>query len=520
MSSASIEEVRSRLDIVDVVSQSVPLRKAGRNFKAPCPFHNEKTPSFVVNPERQTWHCFGACGTGGDAFSFVMKREGLEFGEALRTLAEKVGVTLETRDKKAESKTSRLLEANKAAAAFFHHQLLTEPAAAEARKYVQQRGLSSEIVTAFQLGYCPPASGALFKNLSQHGFSRDECADAGLGTRNETGEVRDIFRGRLMFPIRDPRGRVIGFGGRAMTDSGPKYINSPQTPIFDKSGTLYGADRAREAARQLKRAVVVEGYMDVITAHQFGFENVVASMGTSLTEKQVEVLKRLCSRISLALDADTAGQEATLRSLKSSWQSFYRSVHPLQGNKRQRFLEGPPDQTVDIVMIPAGEDPDSIIRKDRDRWVSLLDSPKPLIDYLMEMEVGRANLDAPGARASILEEFRGLLVTTDFLDQEVYVRKLARLMDVSEETVKAAINTPANNSVRQPRARPPQSRPRPQSTPTPRRGDMLEEYVLSILLRTPSLISKMEDADPEWFVDLANREIFKRLASGHRFEDL
>ena len=520
MSSASIEEVRSRLDIVDVVSQSVPLKKAGRNFKAPCPFHNEKTPSFVVNPERQTWHCFGACGTGGDAFSFVMKREGLEFGEALRTLAEKVGVTLETRDKKAESKTSRLLEANKAAAAFFHHQLLTDPAAAEARKYVQKRGLSSEIVTAFQLGYCPPASGALFKNLSQHGFSRDECADAGLGTRNESGEVRDIFRGRLMFPIRDPRGRVIGFGGRAMSDSGPKYINSPQTPIFDKSGTLYGADRAREAARQLKRAVVVEGYMDVITAHQFGFENVVASMGTSLTEKQVEVLKRIASRISLALDADTAGQEATLRSLKSSWQSFYRSVHPLQGSRRQRFLEGPPDQTVDIVMMPAGEDPDSIIRKDRDSWVSLLDSPTALIDYLMEMEVRRANLDAPGARSSIIEEFRSLLVTTDFLDQEVYVRKLAGLMDISEATVKAAINTPANNSVHQPRAPTPRSRPHPQPTPTPRRGDKLEEYVLSILLRNPSLISMMEDADPEWFVDLANREIFKRLASGHRFEDL
>ncbi len=520
MSSASIEEVRSRLDIVDVVSQSVPLRKAGRNFKAPCPFHNEKTPSFVVNPERQTWHCFGACGTGGDAFSFVMKREGLEFGEALRTLAEKVGVTLETRDKKAESKTSRLLEANKAAAAFFHHQLLTDPAATEARKYVQKRGLSNEIVTAFQLGYCPPASGALFKNLSQHGFSRDECADAGLGTRNETGEVRDIFRGRLMFPISDPRGRIIGFGGRAMTDSGPKYLNSPQTPIFDKSGTLYGADRAREAARQLKRAVVVEGYMDVITAHQFGFENVVASMGTSLTEKQAKVLNRLSNHITIALDADAAGNEATMRSLKSSWNVLYRSVHPLQGSGRQRFLEGPSDQTFDIVLMPSGEDPDSIIRNDRERWVSILKTPTPYIDYLMEAEVRRANLDSPGARASILEEFRALLVTTDFLDQEGYVRKLARLMDVREETIKAAINTPANSRMRQPRARPPQSRPRPQPTPTPRRGDMLEEYVLSILLRNPSLISKMEDADPEWFVDLANREIFKRLASGHQFEDL
>ena len=519
MSSASIEEVRSRLDIVDVVSQSVPLKKAGRYFKAPCPFHNEKTPSFIVNPERQSWHCFGACGTGGDAFSFIMKRENIEFGEALRTLAEQVGVTLETRDKKAESKTSRMLEANKAAAAFFHHQLLTNPAAAEARKYVQQRGLSDEMVVAFQLGYCPPVSGALFKSLSQNGFSRDECADAGLGIRNENGEVRDIFRGRLMFPIRDPRGRVIGFGGRAMSDSGPKYLNSPQTPVFDKSGILYGADRAREAARQQKRAVVVEGYMDVITAHQFGFENAVASMGTSLTEKQVDVLKRLASRISLALDADTAGQEATLRSLKSSWQSFYRSVHPLQGIKRQRFLEGPPDQTVDIVMMPAGEDPDSIIRKDRDRWISLLDSPKPLIDYLMEMEVGRANLDAPGARSSILEEFRGLLVTTDFLDQEVYVRKLSGLMDVSEATVKAAINSPSNSRMRQPRPPAPRHRSQPQPSPA-RRGDVLEEYVLAILLRNPSLFSSIEDADPEWFIDHANRELFRRLASGEQVEAL
>ncbi len=517
MSSASIEEVRSRLDIVDLISQSVPLKKAGRNFKAPCPFHNERTPSFIVNPERQSWHCFGACGTGGDAFSFLMKRENIDFGEALRTLAEKVGVTLETRDKKAESKTARLLEANKAAAAFFHHQLLTASAATEARGYIQKRGLSDEMVEAFQLGYCPPASGALFTRLSQQGFTRDECADAGLGTRTESGEVRDIFRGRLIFPIRDPRGRVIGFGGRAMADSGPKYINSPQTAIFDKSGTLYGADRARDAARKLKRAVVVEGYMDVITAHQFGFENVVASMGTSLTEKQVDVLKRLSGHVSLALDADAAGQEAALRSLKSSWQSFYRGVHPLRGRGGQRFLEGPPDQTVDIVMLPAGEDPDSIIRKDGARWVSLLDSPKPLIDYLMEMEVGRANLDSPGARASILEEFRDLLVTTDFLDQEVYVRKLAGLMDVSEETVKAAINAPAPPRMRQPRPPSPRSQAQPRPSPA-RRGDVLEEYILALLLQDPGLFSHVEDADPEWFVDHTNREIFKRLARGERAE--
>ena len=521
MSSASIEEVRNRLDIVDVVSETVPLKKAGRTFKAPCPFHNERTPSFIVNPDRQTWHCFGACSTGGDVFTFVMKRENMEFGETLRTLAEKVGVALPTRDQAAESKTDRLLEANKAAAAYFQNQLLTSQAAAHARDYIRQRGLSEGVVKDFQLGYCPPTSGALFKHLQGLGFTLDECANAGLGTRNESGEVRDIFRGRLIFPIRNPRGKVIGFGGRALGESGPKYINSPQSPLFDKSATLYAVDRARDAARNADRAVVVEGYMDVITAHQFGFRNVVASMGTALTEKQVDVLKRLSKRISLALDADTAGQEATLRSLKSSWQSFYRSVHPLQGSNRRRFLEGPPDQVVDIVTLPKGEDPDSIIRTDRDRWVSLLESPTPLIDYLMEMEVGRANLDSPGARATILEEFRSLLVTTDFMDQEVYVRKLANLMHVTEETVKAAINAPSPTRMRQPRPSSP-SRRRTQderTAPAPRRNDVLEDYVLGLLLKHPHLLRELGEPDPAWFIDPMNRDVFKRLISGIAIDD-
>ncbi len=521
MSSASIEEVRNRLDIVDVISETVPLKKAGRTFKAPCPFHNERTPSFIVNPDRQTWHCFGACSTGGDVFSFVMKRENMEFGETLRTLAEKVGVALPTRDQAAESKTDRLLEANKAAAAFFQNQLLTSTAASQARDYIRQRGLSEGVVKDFQLGYCPPTSGVLFRHLQGIGFNMDECADAGLGTRTDSGEMRDIFRGRLIFPIRSPRGRVIGFGGRALGESGPKYINSPQSPLFDKSGTLYAADRAREAAREADRAVVVEGYMDVITAHQFGFRNVVASMGTALTEKQVDVLKRLCKRISLALDADTAGQEATLRSLKSSWQSFYRSVHPLQGSNRRRFLEGPPDQVVDIVTLPKGEDPDSIIRKDPDRWISLLESPTPLIDYLMEMEVGRANLDSPGARATILEEFRSLLVTTDFFDQEVYVRKLANLMQVTEETVKAAINSPSPSRIRQPRPPSPsrQNKAGAGTAPTPRRNDVLEDYVLGLLLQHPYLLPELDEPDPEWFIDPMNRDVFQRLISGIAIED-
>ena len=437
MSSASVEEVRNRLDIVDVISETVPLKKAGRTFKAPCPFHNERTPSFIVNPDRQTWHCFGACGVGGDVFSFVMKRENLDFGETLRTLADKVGVVLPTRDKAAESKTDRLLEANKAAAAFFQNQLLTSPAASQARDYIRQRGLSEQAVKDFQVGYCPPTSGALFRHLQSLGFTMDECADAGLGDPKRVGGSAGHLPRPAYVSYSEPAGsgnRVRGAGTGGV--GAQVHQLSPVAHIRQECDPLWRVDRARDAARQADRTVVVEGYMDVITAHQFGFENVVASMGTALTEKQVDVLKRLSKRISLALDADTAGQEATLRSLKSSWQSFYRSVHPLQGSGRRRFLEGPPDQVVDIVTLPTGDDPDSIIRKDRERWVNLLESPKPLIDYLMEIEVGRANLDSPGARATILEEFRSLLVTTDFLDQEVYVRKLANLMQVAEETVK------------------------------------------------------------------------------------
>ena len=521
MSSASIEEVRNRLDIVDVISESVPLKKAGRTFKAPCPFHNERTPSFIVNPDRQTWHCFGACSTGGDVFTFVMKRENMEFGETLRTLAEKVGVSLPSRDKDAESKTDRLLEANKAAAAFFQSQLLTSQTASLAREYIQHRGLSDEVVKDFQLGYCPPTSGVLFRRLQGLGFSMDECADAGLGTRTESGEVWDIFRGRLIFPIRNLRGKVVGFGGRDLGDSGPKYINSPKSPLFDKSATLYAADRAREAARQADRAVVVEGYMDVITAHQFGFQNVVASMGTALTEKQADVLKRLASRISFALDSDIAGMSATSRSLVSSFEALYRSVHPLKGRGRQRFLEGPPDFIFDIVLMPSGEDPDSIIRRNRDQWISILDSPKSYIDFLMEVEVAGANLDSPGARAAILEKFRDLLVTTDFLDQEVYVRKLANLMQVTEETVKAAINVPSPARMRQPRPPSPSHRAQQaeRAAPAPRRNDVLEEYVLALLLKHPHLLSEIGEPDPEWFIDPINRDIFQRLISGIAVEE-
>ena len=346
----------------------------------------------------------------------------------------------------------------------------------------------------------------------------DECADAGLGTRSESGEIRDIFRGRLMFPIRNPRGRVIGFGGRALGESGPKYINSPQSPIFDKSATLYGADRAREAARQADRVVVVEGYMDVITAHQFGFQNVVASMGTALTKEQANVLKRISKRVSLALDADTAGQQATLRSLLDAFEASLRRPHNIRIRGGSAFLEGPPASTYDIILMPAGEDPDSIIRKDGDNWVSLTESAIPFIDYFMQSAVSKVDLNAPGALSFIVDSLRPILVTEDFLEQDARVRKLASLMRVSEDSLRVAINNPGKRSLRQPRA--PSSPRRTQQAenagPTPRRIDVLGEHVLAIIVQNPDLVSEMETAVPEWFIDHSYREIFKKLVSGFR----
>ena len=286
-----IDEVKQRIDIVDVIGQYASLTKAGRTFRGLCPFHSEKHPSFFVYPEQQSWHCFGACNTGGDVFSFIMKKQGIDFGEALRLLAQRAGVTIPSKfEPEAEGK-ERLYQANQAAAQYFHNLLLNSPAGEKAKNYVASRGVSPKTVTDFQLGFSLNSWEALKQHLMERGYTENELLTTGLITESERGETHDRFRNRLMFPILDSRGRITGFGARALDDSLPKYLNSAQTPLFDKSSSLYGINLAQAAIRQQNLAVIVEGYMDVITAHQNGFNNVVASMGTAVTEKQVNILK-------------------------------------------------------------------------------------------------------------------------------------------------------------------------------------------------------------------------------------
>ncbi len=298
------EDIKQRLDIVSVISEYVELGKAGRNFRGLCPFHTEKTPSFFVFPERQSWRCFG-CNEGGDLISFVMKKEGLDFGEALKLLAPRAGVILpEERQKTVEDELApKLYQINEAAADYYHQLLLTSPVAAGARKYVEGRYLTPETVSQFRLGFSLDSWDGLKQHLQKQGYKEADLVAAGLAIAKE-GHTYDRFRGRLMFPITDPKGRVIGFGARALDDSTPKYLNSSESPVFAKNAVLYGVDRAVADIRKQGKAIIVEGYMDALTAHQNGFRNVVASMGTSLTENQIAILKSLTKHICLSLDAD------------------------------------------------------------------------------------------------------------------------------------------------------------------------------------------------------------------------
>lgn len=284
-----VDDIKARLDILEVVSQRVPLQRSGRSYKANCPFHQERTPSFHVFPERQSWRCFGACATGGDAINFVMRAENLEFGEALRQLAQQTGVTLPARGSN-HTRNDSAYEVNEAARAFFQRWLASAQGA-DARAYCESRGLDRDAVNRFEIGLSPSDGESLRIHLTSEGFSTERLAGAGVVRTGDDGFHHDLFRGRLMFPIRQAGGRLAGFGARSLDGMEPKYLNSPQGDVFDKSRLLYAMDRSREGIRR-EGAVIVEGYMDAIAAHQAGFANVVASMGTALTEHQVDMRDR------------------------------------------------------------------------------------------------------------------------------------------------------------------------------------------------------------------------------------
>jgi DNA primase len=481
-----IDEVKQRLDIVEVIGEYVPLTKAGRTFRALCPFHSEKHPSFYVYPERQSWHCFGACSTGGDVFSFIMKKQAIDFGEALRLLASRAGITIPSRwePEAGKDERERLYQVNAAAAQYFHNLLLNSPAAEKARAYLVSRSLIPKTVGDFQLGFCLNSWEALKQYLTGRDYTEQELVTAGLLIEGEAGGTHDRFRNKLMFPIFDSRGRVTGFGARMLDDSLPKYINSPQTPAFDKSSTLYGINLATTAIRQQDLAVIVEGYMDVTTAHQNGFSNVVASMGTSITEKQVSTLKRLTKNIALALDADAAGEEAMLRSV---------------GYENALGAE------VKVIILPKGKDPDEAIKEDAKNWQKLVDEALPVVDYTFNMVTSKLDLATVRDKSSAVDRLLPIVAEIrDMARQAHHLQKLARLVKVPERKMEQELEMFKPSQARR---RAGEEKPVSQKlrwvTSNPR-----EEYCLTLLLQHPELKNDCRGLTPEYFENTENRVIF------------
>ncbi len=460
-----VDDVKARTDIVDLIQSRVPLQKAGRNFKANCPFHNEKTPSFIVFPERGTWHCFGACGTGGDAFSFIQRADNLTFSEALSRLAERAGVTIPDTRRQDESQRKQndvLYTALQSAADYFHRILTFSPAGEQALRYLRERGISDETVKDFQLGMAPKGWEVLKSHLSDLGHTEEQLLQAGLVIERDGDSegAYDRFRERLMFPIRDGKGRVIGFGARALDDSQPKYLNSPQTPLFDKSGALFAIDRAEQAIRAEGEVVLVEGYMDALQAHQAGFSNVVAIMGTALTERQVSLVRNMARRYALALDPDTAGEEATRRSLEGAFDIFRREVVRVSNSAVPMGVRRELPK-LRIINLPPDRDPDDVIRDDPDDWRTRVEEATPILDYLIQREAARPEAVTPEGRLEAVNRIFPLITALDNpFEQQQAFSNLASALKIEERTLEAAVGRPERRQQR-PRRQDGGYRPRP-----------------------------------------------------------
>ena len=503
-----VDEIKSRLDIVDVASDYVALQKAGRNFKARCPFHTEKTPSFTVNPDRQAWHCFGACATGGDVFSLVMRAERLDFGETLKLLSQKTGVAL---GQERQGGGSDILYRINQEAARFYQQALSSPDGRKGMEYLDKRGVDADAISTFQLGLSTRGRDRLKGHLRGLGFESRQVLETGLLHRGEDGSTRDFFWGRLMFPIHDRQGRVSGFGARSMDGSEPKYLNTAATAIFDKRATVYGLHLAVPSIREQRTVVIVEGYMDAITAYQYGYKNVVASMGTALTEQQVSQLKSSARLFVQAMDPDAAGQEATLRSLESTYRVLKRQL----GQSAEFELK--------IAELPEGRDPDDLIREDRGEWERLVREALSFVDFALPAFAARYDLSTAQGKAQAAETLLPLVTTTtNAFEQERYFQRLAEVLGVSREALEASIGRPKAASYSRGRSARGRDRARVASvSPLIGQGEgFLEDYVLALLLRWPELKVQAESVSPVHFHRTESREVFTRWLGCSTIDEL
>lgn len=521
-----VDEIKQRLDIVEGIGAYVRLQKAGANYKGLCPFHTEKTPSFIVFPESQRWHCFGACSTGGDLFSFVMRRENMDFAEALRLLAGRAGIELEPVTAAARQQRDvldRLREINAIAADLYHHVLLAAPEGAAGRGYFARRGVSDQTVAAFQLGYAPDEWHRLEQHLKSRGVSQQEAIEAGVLAANEAGQVYDRFRGRVLFPIRDIHGRIIGFGGRVLDDSQPKYLNTPQTPLFDKGSVLYGIDLARQSIRESGAAIVVEGYMDVIIPHQCGVTNLVACMGTALSEAHIDALKRMTRTLILALDPDNAGLRAADKGVQVAQESMDRSIVPVPDARGLIRYEERLNAEIRILLMPDGLDPDELILRDRERWNQLVAEALPVPEFYLQMAMREIDVSTAKGKARASERFLPIVAALgNPVERAHYVQRLAQWIRVDERELVPQLDRmrrSGRGGTRRARDgdQPPTDTPPSRGRLGPSRTQIvpsLEERCLMLLISSPSLAAETiatTGLSVETFDDTRHREILQQL---------
>ena len=462
--------IKSKIDIVDFVSEYVDLKPAGKNHKALCPFHNESTPSFMVNRDRQMWHCFG-CNEGGDIFTFVEKMEGMKFIEALKFLADRAGVELsqDFKNKANTSQKNRIKEVNKEAARFFHNFLLQMDSAQEAREYLEQRGLSQDTIDDWQIGYIPDQWRLLTNYLMKKGYGIEDLVKAGLSKKKKSGQgYYDWFRGRVMFPIRNVHGTVAGFTGRLLKEkeNTGKYINTPDTPVYDKSEVVFGLYKSKSEIRKKDNIILVEGQMDVIACHQAGTENVVAVSGTSLNEKQINLLKRYSKNLTVAFDNDDAGIKAARRGIRMAMR---QGMH------------------VKVIEIPegAGEDPDECLQNNPDAWFQAVEDSREIMDWYFEKAFKDRSLDNPKDKQKIADDLLPEIKSISYaVERDHWLQKLSDEIGVEQSVLREDMKRFDNKNRRN-------NKPKKQEQQSSKKKDKsrfvkLLQSFLGLLLRFPN----------------------------------
>jgi DNA primase len=483
----TLELIRSRLDIVELVGEYVPLTRAGRNMKARCPFHQERSPSFIVSPERQTFHCFG-CGEGGDAFSFVMKSESLSFMEAAEKLALRAGVKIEA-DREmgpADKERIKIREANEFAAHHYAEQLKKDPSAEPARQYVANRKLSKASVEGFLIGYAP-RNGNLVPAAMKKGFSEEILMKAGLAAKRADGTLRDYFFDRLMFPIRDVKGAFVGFGGRTLGEGEPKYLNTAETPVFSKSKVLYGLYEGLAETRKARKSHLMEGYMDVIASHQYGLKTACAPLGTALTPEHALLIKRYADAVAIVFDADNAGQNAAVRGAETALESGLATR---------------------VASVPEGKDPDEFLHaKGLEAFKLALDAAVDLVSFKTELLIKRAGEMTPEAKSAIAKDVMSTIVRCpDEILKDEWVRRLASRLGLNEDSLRRSGGKAVAQSSRRPA-----NAPAPLAPSAPVKAAVMppaDLQVLGLLLKTPASAPEIVADDLE---SASAREIVSAL---------